>query len=82
MRTYQGSNRNRGRDKEVARLGEAVARAPAHGDRSLELHSSFERMRWMPRGARLGLYSPKAVPRKEGEDWGADSVGGDFGKHI
>jgi hypothetical protein len=30
MRTYQGSNRNRGRDKEVARLGEAAARAPAH----------------------------------------------------
>jgi hypothetical protein len=22
------------------------------------------------------------VPRKEGGDWGADLVGGDFGKHI
>jgi hypothetical protein len=39
-------------------------------------------MRWMQRGATPSLYSPGAVPRKEGEDWGADSVGGEQGKKI
>jgi hypothetical protein len=69
-RAHLGQNRSRGRTKEGARLREAAARAHAHGDRSLEHHSSFERMRWMRRGAAPGLYSPRAVPRKEGEDLG------------
>jgi hypothetical protein len=81
-RAHLGQNRSRGQDKEVARLGEAVARAPARGDRSLGLDNSFERMRWMRRGVAPGLYSPGAVPRKEGGDWVTNLVGSGFGKHC
>jgi hypothetical protein len=64
-RAHLGQDRSQGRTKVVARLGEAAARAPAPGDRTLELHSSFKRMRWLRLSSACDLYSPKAVPRKE-----------------
>jgi hypothetical protein len=38
------------------------------------------RGRMKQRGARARFYSPKAVPRKEGEDLDSDSVGGNDGR--
>jgi hypothetical protein len=64
-RGHLGQDRSRGRSKVVAWLGEAAARAPACGDRTLKLHSSFKRMRWLRLSSACDLYSPKAVPRKE-----------------
>jgi hypothetical protein len=42
-RAHLEQNRSRGRTKEVARLGEATARAPARGDRTLEHHSDCKK---------------------------------------
>jgi hypothetical protein len=43
-----------------------LARAHARGDRALEHHSGYKKMRWMRQSMAPGIYSPKALQvRKE-----------------
>jgi hypothetical protein len=55
--------------------GWRTARAVARGDRTLRLHSSFKRMRWLRLSSACDLYSPKALQTRKEEDLEADSVG-------
>jgi hypothetical protein len=60
-RSLEAALRDRRRDEIDESTSMAAGRARARGDEALEHHNGYKKMRWMRRGARLGLYSPKVL---------------------
>jgi hypothetical protein len=61
MRSLEAGLRDRRRNKIDESISMATSRARARGGNAHKSHNGFERARWKRRGARLGLYSPKAL---------------------